>query len=134
MFTVRTSLRPSPIQGLGCFADEVIKKGQVVWEFDPRLDIRITLSDIKTFPPFMQDHFRTYCYVELLEGQEILVYCADFSKHMNHSDTPNLIETENNLCDIAICDIAVGEELTCDYYRFDLRAAEKLSIDKGHTA
>jgi SET domain-containing protein len=133
MFIVRTSLRPSPIQGLGCFADEAISKGQVVWEFDPRLDIRISLSDIDTFPPFMRDHFRTFSYVELLDGQEILVYCADFSKHMNHSDEPNLFDTEDNLREIAIRDIAVGEELTCNYYKFDLHAAEKLSNDNAHT-
>ena len=53
MFIVRTSLRPSLIQGLGCFADEPIRKGQVVWEFDPRLDIRIPLADIEAFPRFM---------------------------------------------------------------------------------
>ena len=126
MFIVRTSLRLSLIQGFGCFADEPIKKGQVVWEFDPRLDIRIPLSDIGKFPPFMQEHFRTYSYVELLNDREIMVYCADFSKHMNHSDEPNLFDTEDNLQEIALRDIAAGEELTCNYYKFDLRAAEKL--------
>ena len=126
MFIVRTSLRPSLIQGLGCFADEPIRKGQVVWEFDPRLDIRIPLADIETFPKFMREHFRTYSYVELLDGQEVMVYCADFSKHMNHSDEPNLFDTEDNLREIAIRDVAAGEELTCNYHQFDLHAAEKL--------
>lgn len=127
MFIVRTSLRPSFIQGIGCFADEPIKKGQVVWQFDPRLDIRFPLSAVDSFPLFMQEHFRTYSYVELLDGQQVIVYCADFSKHMNHSDEPNLFDTEDNLQEIAIRDIAVGEELTCNYYKFDLHAAEKLS-------
>jgi len=128
MFIVRTSLRPSPIQGLGCFADEQILKGQVVWEFDPRMDIRIPLSDLATFPTSMQEHFRIYSYVELLNGLEIMVYCGDFSKHMNHSNNPNLYDSEDNLQDIAVRDIAVGEELTCNYFRFDLHAAEKLAI------
>lgn len=131
MFIVKTSLRSSFIQGLGCFADEPIKKGQVVWEFDPRLDIRIPLSVVESFPPFMREHFRIYSYVELLDGQETMVYCADFSKHMNHSDEPNLFDTEDNLQEIAIRDIAAGEELTCNYYKFDLHAAEKLSASNN---
>lgn len=131
MFVVKTSLRPSPIQGLGCFAEESILKGQVVWAFDPRFDIRISRSDLATFPTFMQEHFLVYTYVELsLDGQESIIYCADFSKHMNHSDEPNLLDTEDNLREIALRDIAVGEELTCNYYRFDLRAKEKLALNK----
>jgi len=126
MFVVRTSLRLSPIQGYGCFAEEPIKKGQVVWDFNPLFDIRIPVSELDTFPPFMRDHFRIYTYVELVDGQEVMVYCSDFSKHMNHSDHPNLFDTADNQQEIAIRDIAVGEELTCNYYTFDMRADEKL--------
>ena len=126
MFIVRTSLRPSSIQGLGCFAEEPIKQGQVVWKFNPRLDIRIPWVDLSTFPEAIQEHFRIYTYVEEIDGQEIMVYCADLSKHVNHSDFPNLSDTPDNLQEIAIRDIEVGEELTCNYYSFDLHAAEKL--------
>lgn len=126
MFIVRTSLRPSPIQGLGCFAEEPIKKGQVVWQFDPRFDIRIPLNELATFPAALQEHFRIYTYVEKIGSQEVMVYCADMSKHMNHSDVPNLFDTPDNIYEVAIRDIEVGEELTCNYYAFDLHAAEKL--------
>jgi uncharacterized protein len=127
MFVVRTNSRPSPIQGLGCFAEEPIQKGQIVWQFDPRLDIRIPLTELSSFPSVLQEHFRTYTYVEILDDQEIMIYCADLSKHMNHSDSPNLYDSPDNLQEIAIRDIEVGEELTCNYYSFDLRAAEKLN-------
>ncbi len=126
MFLVRTSLRPSPIQGLGCFAEEPIRKGQVVWQFDPRLDLRIPCSELSSFPAAIQEHFRIYTYVERIDGQEVMVYCADLSKHMNHSDMPNLFDTPDNLQEIALRDIAVGEELTCNYFASDLHAAEKL--------
>ena len=131
MFVVRTSLRPSSIQGLGCFAEEPIRKGQVVWQFDPRLDIRIPLAELSSFPPALQEHFRTYTYVEQIGDQELMVYCADLSKHMNHSDSPNLIDTPDNLQEIAACDIVVGEELTCNYFASDLHAAEKLGRGFG---
>ena len=97
VFVVRTSLRPSPIQGLGCFADEPIKKGQVVWHYDPRFDIRIPLSELPSFPLAVQEHLRIYTYVEMVDGQEVMVYCADLSKHMNHSKSPNLLDTPDNL-------------------------------------
>jgi len=126
MFIVRTSLRSSSIQGLGCFAEEPIKQGQVVWQFDPRLDIRIPLTELSSFPETVQEHFRIYTYVEVVDGQEMMVYCADLSKHVNHSDFPNLSDTPDNLQEIAVRDINIGEELTCNYYSFDLHAAEKL--------
>ena len=126
MFIVRISLRSSAIQGLGCFAEEPIRKGQVVWQFDPRFDIRIPLSELSNFPLALQEHFLVYTYVENDNGQEVMVYCADLSKHVNHSDTPNLIDTADNLQEIAARDIDAGEELTCNYFSFDLHAAEKL--------
>ena len=134
MFIVRTSLRPSSIQGLGCFAEEPIKQGQVVWQFDPRLDIHILLAELSSFPEAIQEHFRIYTYVEEVHGQEIMVYCADLSKHVNHSDFPNLSDTPDDLQEIAVRDIEVGEELTCNYYSFDLHVAEKLgnkTVDAG---
>lgn len=131
MFLVHTSLRPSSIQGLGCFAEEPIKKGQVVWQFEPRLDIRIPMNDLSGFPLVIQEHFRIYTYVEMSDGQEVMVYSADLSKHMNHSDSPNLYDSPDNLQEIALRDIEVGEELTCNYYSFDLHATEKLGSGLG---
>jgi len=129
MFVVRTSLRLRPIQGLGCFAEESIKIGQVVWQFDPCLDIRIPIAELSNYPVAIQEHFRIYTYVEKDGEQEVMVYCADLSKHMNHSDTPNLFDTPDNHQEIALRDIEIGEELTCDYYSFDLQAADKLNMD-----
>jgi SET domain-containing protein len=126
MFVVRTSLRPSRIQGLGCFAEQPVKQGQVVWQFDPRLDLRILKSALPDFPLAIQEHLRIYTYTELFEGQEVLVYSADLSKHMNHSNTPNLVDTPDNLQEVAVRDIAVGEEFTCNYFTFDLDAHVKL--------
>ena len=126
MFVVRTSIRPSPIDRIGCFAEEPIKRGQIVWQFDPRLDLHIPVSELSNFPSAIREHLRRYTYVEKIDGREIMVYCADLSKHVNHSDFPNLIDTPDNLQEIAARDIEVGEELTCNYFSFDLHAAQKL--------
>ena len=126
MFIVRTSLRPSSIQGLGCFAEEPIKKGQVVWQFDARFDIHIPFDELSNFPLAVQEHFRTYASIEMVNGKKVVAYCADLSKHMNHSNSPNLFDTLDNAQEVANRDIEVGEEFTCNYYTFDLHAAEKL--------
>lgn len=54
------------------------------------------------------------------------MYCADLSKHMNHSNSPNLLDTPDYLQQVAAHDIEVGEELTCNYFTFDLHAYKKL--------
>ena len=48
---------------------------------------------------------------------------------MNHSSSPNVASVFSKDVDLATRDIEVGEELTCDYYAFDLEAAEKLATD-----
>jgi len=126
MFVVRTSLRPSAIHGIGAFAEEPIKKGQLVWQYDPRLDIRIPISELPRFPAAAQEHIRIRAYSEMAGGQRVMTLCADNSQYVNHSSRPNLLDSEDGLKEIAGRDIAVGEELTCDYYKGDLAAEEKL--------
>lgn len=125
MLLIRTSLRPSSIHGIGCFAEEKIRKGQVVWELDKRLDLIIPVSELETFPEPIRDFLKMYGYVEEVDGQLALVLCGDNARHFNHSDTPNLLDTETQ--SIAARDIEIGEELTCDYYAFDLDVDYKLS-------
>ena len=126
MFVVRTSLHPSPIHGIGAFADEPIRAGQLVWQFDPRLDLCLPVEDLASFPEAVQEHIRTRAYFEERGDERVMVLCADNSQYVNHSSRPNLLESEDGLQEIAGFDIAVGEELTCDYFRFDLEAAAKL--------
>ncbi len=126
MFLIRTSLRPSSIHGIGVFTDEPIQKGQVVWVFDPRIDICIPLDEMENFPPAMQEFFHRLTYVEKMNGRAMMILCADNAKYMNHSSQPNLLDTEDQLREYAVRDIAAGEELTCNYYASDLRAEDKL--------
>lgn len=125
MILVRTSLRPSPVHGLGCFTEEAIAKGQRVWVYDDRIDCRIAADDLPDLPPSIQEFLDVYGYAEVYEGRKVIVLCGDLSKHMNHSADPNL--TNDGPDNIAARDIQPGEELTCDYYSFDLDAASKFS-------
>jgi len=126
MFIVRTSLHSSAIHGIGVFADEPVKKGQIVWQFDPRMDILIPLEEKQRFPPAVQDYLSMLTYIEETSGRKMMVLCADNAKHVNHSDDPNLLDTPDGLREYAARDIAAGEELTCNYFISDLEAARKL--------
>lgn len=130
MFLIRTSLSPSDIHGIGVFTDEPIQKGTLVWEFDPRIDLRIPLEEKKNFPPAAQDFLFHLSYVELVDGQKMMVLCADNAKYVNHADHPNLLDSDDNLREYAARDIAAGEELTCNYHASDLFAEDKVGPPK----
>ena len=126
MLLVSASVRPSPIHGLGCFTNERILKGQLVWQYDARLDRQIPASEVAALPPAAQQFLRMYGYLEVCDGQPVYTLCGDHAKHMNHAETPNLLSV-NSQTDTALRDIEAGEELTCNYYEFDLDSAEKLT-------
>jgi uncharacterized protein len=128
MLLVETEVKMSAIHGLGCFAREKIKKGQTVWKFDDRLDRKIPVSKLSELPESMQTFLRIYGYFENYDGEKMVVLCADNSRHMNHDENPNLAEGGQNCeLNIAVRDIEIGEELTCNYTEFDMHASEKLS-------
>jgi SET domain-containing protein len=122
---VSASVKPSPIHGLGCFTNEPISKGQVVWQFDPRLDRAIPEAVVLALPAAAQEYLRIYAYLEIRNEQRVYTLCGDHAKHMNHSNAANLLSVDSNL-DTALRDIAAGEELTCNYYEIDLDGSEKL--------
>lgn len=130
MLLVRTVLRNSLIHGTGVFAKEPIRKGQVVWQFDPRIDLMIPVEEFGNFPETFQDYLKIYTYIVILNDRRFMVLCADHAKHVNHADDPNLVDTPDGEQEIAARDIEQGEELTCNYFASDLEAAAKLGREK----
>lgn len=121
MFVVKTHLNHSPIHGIGVFAGEDIPAGAVVWRLIPGLDRAFTVAQVESLPQAAQDFIRRYAYP--YDGQ--LWLGSDHGLFVNHSITPN-IRTQPDRSDIALCDIAAGEEITCDYREFDVAAVEKM--------
>ncbi len=119
MMLVRTYVGPSAIEGLGVFAGEFIASGSLLWALDPKFDIVIEGSELERVPPHMRDYIARYSYPHL-ERPGVLVLDADDGKFMNHSEQPN---TDFRVFDkgYALVDIAVGDEITCNYHEFDPR-------------
>jgi uncharacterized protein len=117
MMLVRTYLSNSAIEGVGIFAAEPIKAGDVIWRIEPKFDVFFTASDIEELPPHMQDFIARYSYPHM-KKEGIWVLESDNGRFMNHSEAPNTDFTDFEQ-GFALRDIAAGEEITCNYYEFD---------------
>ncbi len=117
MMLVRTHLANSSIEGVGIFATEPIKAGDVVWKLEPKFDVFFTERDIESLPLHMQDFVARYGYPHL-HKPGIIVLEVDNGRFMNHSEQPNTDFTRFDV-GYATRDIAQGEEITCNYYEFD---------------
>jgi SET domain-containing protein len=125
MLLVRTRLDRSPIEGIGLFAAECIPRGAIVWQFAPGFDLVLTQRDIRALSLQAREQVERYAYLDRRTGE--LILCGDDARFFNHSDHPNVVDARNDpgRC-VASRDISMGEELVCDYYEFDVTAAEKL--------
>ena len=119
MLTVKTVVRPSLIDGLGLFAAQAIPAETVIWEFVANFDIVYSAEEFDRLPTAAKPHVRKYSYFDA--AKNLWVLCGDDARFMNHADKPNTYEEPGNRT-IAVCDIAEGEELTCDYRQFDGRS------------
>jgi uncharacterized protein len=129
MLLVKTRLGQSPIEGLGVFAAENIKKGTIVWQFVPGVDLLISPKELQLLPSAVVEHCKRYAYLHNVTGEYVL--CGDDARFVNHSDDPNTMGVyppgDNQGLDIAVRDIREGEELTSDYQSFDAEFSQKLS-------
>ena len=124
---IKTSVKFSPIHGLGCYTEVDIKAGQLVWKMEPTLDIELDEQTIESYPPSVIEFLQMYSYGQESGKQKTYILCGDHARHMNHSENPNVIEAgDGNAINLAARDIKAGEELTCDYNAFDADAKSKL--------
>lgn len=112
MLLVRTSVQMSTIAGLGLFAAEPIRAGQVWWRYDDRIDRTFSNSAFEQLPEHTKDWLRTYAYLQA----DTWILCGDHAKFVNHSETPNSVTMGDQ--SIALIDIAIGDEIVENYREF----------------
>ena len=120
MLLVRTYLDRSALHGLGVFAAGLISARTVVWRFTPGFDLDLDPALIEAQPPHFRERLLHYGYID--PRLERYILCCDDARFLNHSDDPNLesdFTGERHGVDIAIRDIAAGEEMTVDYVRVE---------------
>jgi SET domain-containing protein len=123
---VKTTLRPSKIDGIGLFADQFIPEGTVTWIYDPLFDNAYSEEQIRDLPEFAKEQFITYAFWDHALKKYIL--CADNQRFINHSNQPNISSTPH--ADRALRDIGRGEELTCDYAAYEHDWFERRKKDR----
>ena len=115
MLRVKTRLAPSEIHCIGLFAAEFIAKGTITWQRDPEFDFAYDEAALESVPPPVKEQFLKYSYFDFDLRQFVL--CSDDQRFMNHSENPNICSTPEH--DRALVDIASGEELFCDYTKYE---------------
>lgn len=114
MMMVETELRPSAIHGIGVFLLEPVRRGELIWRFDSRVDRVYSEEELASLPERTQQFLRTYSTFH--GGSNVWVLCGDNGRHFNHSDRPNTISDGVAFGeDRAAFDLAYGAELTSDY-------------------
>lgn len=120
MLLVPTRLAPSTIHGLGVFAAMPIGKGTAVWRFEAGLDMEFAPDIVEALPKHVREFFSRYGYID--RNLNRLILCFDDARFVNHSDAPNVTTDyarDSHGLDVALRDIAAGEELTMDYAGFE---------------
>jgi SET domain-containing protein len=127
MLLVKTKVAPSPVHGLGLFADQFIPKGTRIWEFDETVDSRFDASRLVGLTEPEHDELLKHTYLNPRSG--LYVVCGDDARYMNHSDAPNTADVgydegvvNGEGITVAARDIEQGEELFSDYRAFDADA------------
>ncbi|MAL78732.1 MAG: SET domain-containing protein-lysine N-methyltransferase [Sneathiella sp.] len=117
MMLVRTFAAPSVVEGVGVFAAERIKKGTLIWQYQPTFDRLVPEEWLSTGSPVIQEFLKKYAY-PAHDEPGMLVIEIDNGRLMNHSEEPNTDFTRISE-GYARRDIEEGEELLCDYREFD---------------
>ena len=124
---IKTYIDKSNISGIGLFAVEYIPIGTITWKFKLGFDLLLDHPSIYD-DEILRKYIEKYAYYE--PNFKKYVLCSDNARFMNHSDNPNTIGSYDcdsmGGCDISIRDIKPNEELTCNYYLFDIDANNKL--------
>ena len=114
MMMVETELRESSIHGTGVFLLEPVRRGDIVWRFDSRIDRVYADWELEGMSERLRHFLRVYSTYHQQSG--LWVLCGDNGRHFNHSDQPNTTSMGIGFGDdIAAEDLPVGAELTTDY-------------------
>jgi len=119
MLLVKTKLAPSPIHGLGLFADQFIPKGTITWQFTPGFDRQFTKEQILSFSEATQRYLCVYCWKSKKTGKYYL--SSDNEKYINHSENNNILSGGDGEVyrSKSIRDIEIGEEITDNYNSYE---------------
>ncbi len=118
MIHINYKLDKSNKHGIGLFANEDLRKGQLVYTASPILDVNITQEQFDSLTDREKEEFRWWGFFD--DSSQRWHVDFDVSKFINHSIEGTLTQGENHKEAYLITtrDIKKGEELTQNYLEF----------------
>jgi len=113
MIKIKTKLDKSQIAGIGVFADQEIRSGEIVWSMNKLSVVRISPEDYRNLSEEEKSFIDEKDYY-WIDNDGSYMIPADDSRFINHSENPNVID-KDDYTTIAARDIKIGEELTMNY-------------------
>ena len=118
MFYFKVSVNKSNIHGQGLFAQEDIKKGDIIWEIGKEdITSKIEIIDCSKLLYYEANkNFEKVIDILLysLYRPGKFYYFLDENKFINHNTDPNAL-TKDDFTLVALKDIKTGEEITENY-------------------
>ncbi len=119
MIHVAYKLKTSELHGVGLFANEDVKKDQLIYTASPLLDLNITQEQFDGLEQKEKDEILWWGFFD--QPSQMWHVDFDVSKFINHS--PDATVTQDESHDeaylVASRDIQSGEELTQNYLEFE---------------
>ncbi len=129
MLLIPTQVAPSGIHGNGLFTVTPIAQGTPLYRFLPGFDQVFAPGQWAALPELARGYVRHFSY--LTHEADEFILSGDHARFMNHADEPNTGAASDDglsVTTVALRDLAAGEELTCDYRKFDGDVAWKLGL------
>jgi uncharacterized protein len=119
MIHIKYKLKTSELHGIGLFADQPIKKGDLIYTASPLLDLNITQVQFDNLDQKEKDEILWWGFFD--QPSQMWHVDFDVSKFINHSNdatlTQDLKHDEAHL--VSTRDINSDEELTQNYLEFE---------------
>lgn len=128
MIHVKYKLDKSNKHGIGLFADEDLKAGQLIYTASSLLDLNITQEQFDTLSEREKEEFRWWGFFD--EHAQRWHVDFDVSKFINHSREGTVTQDKDHddAYLITTRDVKKGEELTQNYLEFE---SEEDLIQRG---
>lgn len=119
MIHIKYKLDKSKLHGIGLFAQENLKKGQLIYTASPLLDVNISQKQFDSLNEKEKGEIRYWGFWD--EPNKVWHVDFDNSKFINHSFTPTLTQDPRykDAYLITTRDVKKGEELTQNYLEFE---------------
>lgn len=114
MIHVKYKIRTSSIHGVGLFAGQEIKKGELIYTPSPLLDVNLTQEQFDSLSVFEQQEVTYYGYFHNKTQKYHVAF--DAIRILNHAypGVANVTQDEDMVM-VSLRDISSGEELLQDY-------------------